>query len=152
MCVECTGVGKFEKEKMSQEKNTIYLGRIPHGFYESEIKSYFSQFGTVEQVHIPRNKKTSRFKHYAFVEFKESAVAKIAQETMDNYLLMNHQLVCKLVDSVKSARKSFKFINWKKLEEKKRSNQSLEKRLERIALKKKEKMEKLQELGIDYSF
>jgi nucleolar protein 15 len=137
---------------MTQEKNTIYLGRIPHGFYESEMRSYFSQFGTVEQVHIPRNKKTGRFKHYAFVEFKEASVAKIAQETMDNYLLMNHQLVCKLVDSVKSARKTFKFINWKKLEEKKRSNQSLEKRRERIAAKRIEKIQKLKELGIDYSF
>ena len=142
---------QMSKEK-NQEKNTIYLGRIPHGFYESEMRSYFSQFGTVEQVHIPRNKKTARFKHYAFVEFKEASVAKIAQETMDNYLMMNHQLVCKLVDSIAPSSKKFKFINWKKLEQEKRTNQSLEKRLERIANKKKDKMEKLKELGIDYSF
>lgn len=137
---------------MSIEKKTIYLGRIPHGFYENEMRSYFSQFGTVLKVHIPRNKKTGRFKHYAFIEFQEESVAKIAQETMNNYLLMNHQLVCKMAESVEGSTKKFKFINWVKLEQKKRSTSSLDKRIERISLKKKEKVEKLKELGIDYSF
>lgn len=133
------------------ELKTIYLGRIPHGFYETEIRSYFSQFGTVVAVHIPRNLKTGRFKHFAFIEFQEAQVAKIAQETMNNYLLMNHQLVCKMASSLKESKK-IKFINWRKVEQKKRSNSSLEKRLERIQLKKKEKAEQLKKLGIDYSF
>lgn len=40
---------------------------------------------------------TGRSKHYAFIEFESLAVAKIVQETMDNYLLMGHILQCKLI-------------------------------------------------------
>jgi nucleolar protein 15 len=35
----------------------IYLGRIPHGFYEDEMRGYFSQFGTVTRLRLSRNKK-----------------------------------------------------------------------------------------------
>ena len=132
----------------------IYLGRIPHGFYETEMKSYFSQFGTVERISIPRNKKTGRFKHFAFIEFQDEKVAKIAQETMDNYLLMNHQLVCKMVNEIPDnlCSKKFKFINWVKKEALKRSKSSLESRKARINSKMEEKNQKMKDLGIDYSF
>lgn len=36
---------------------TLYLGRIPHGFYEKQLKAYFEQFGDVEKVRLARNKK-----------------------------------------------------------------------------------------------
>lgn len=40
---------------------------------------------------------TGASKHYAFLEFKYESVATIVQETMDNYLLSGHILVCKVV-------------------------------------------------------
>ncbi len=43
------------------------------------------------------NKQTGRSKHYAWVEFKHPAVAKIAAETMDNYLLYGQVLRVKVV-------------------------------------------------------
>ena len=38
-----------------------------------------------------------RSKHYAFLEFDSSSVAKIVAETMDNYLLMGHILRCEVI-------------------------------------------------------
>lgn len=35
----------------------IYLGHIPHGFYEDQIQDFFSQFGTVNKVRLSRSKK-----------------------------------------------------------------------------------------------
>ena len=35
----------------------IYLGRVPHGFYEEQMKSYFTQFGDVTRLRLSRNKK-----------------------------------------------------------------------------------------------
>ena len=35
----------------------IYLGHIPHGFYENQIQDFFSQFGTVNKVRLSRSKK-----------------------------------------------------------------------------------------------
>ncbi|CAA7265540.1 unnamed protein product [Cyclocybe aegerita] len=57
----------------------------------------FLAFGDVMRVHVLHNKKTGRSKHYGFIEFDSSAVAKIVTETMDNYLLMGHILHCKLI-------------------------------------------------------
>ncbi len=35
----------------------VYVGRIPHGFYEKEMKGFFSQFGEVKRIRVSRNKK-----------------------------------------------------------------------------------------------
>ena len=43
--------------KDKSEVGVIYLGRIPHGFYEEEMESYFSQFGQVSRLRLSRNKK-----------------------------------------------------------------------------------------------
>ena len=40
---------------------------------------------------------TGKPKHYAFVEFDSSSVARIVADTMDNYLLMGHILTCKVI-------------------------------------------------------
>ncbi|KAH8730032.1 hypothetical protein GQ44DRAFT_723504 [Phaeosphaeriaceae sp. PMI808] len=83
----------------SNEPGVIYVGRVPRGFFESEMKKYFSQFGKVKRLRLSRNKKTGASKHYAFVEFASTEVADIVARTMDNYLLFGHILKCKLVPS-----------------------------------------------------
>ena len=94
----------------------VYLSRIPHGFYEDQIRAYFSQFGEVSRVRLSRDKrvrllgvtnfsccvpkiasKTGKSKHYGFIEFLSAPVAQIVAETMDNYLLMGHILTCKVI-------------------------------------------------------
>ena len=39
------------------ESAVVYLGHIPHGFYEEEMNKYFSQFGTVTRLKLARSKK-----------------------------------------------------------------------------------------------
>jgi len=85
------------QKQRAVERGVVYLGRIAHGFYEEEMKGYFSQFGEVTRVRLSRSKKTGRSKHYGFLEFASSAVAEIVCETMNNYLLCGHILVCKMV-------------------------------------------------------
>lgn len=41
----------------------IYLGHIPHGFYENQIQDFFSQFGTVNKVRLSRSKKVGGSDH-----------------------------------------------------------------------------------------
>lgn len=47
----------------------IYLGHIPHGFYEDEIRGFFSQFGTINKVRLSRSKKVCPFskRHDRFI-------------------------------------------------------------------------------------
>ncbi|XP_048006860.1 MKI67 FHA domain-interacting nucleolar phosphoprotein-like [Leguminivora glycinivorella] len=79
---------KIQKAKKKRpERGLVYLSHIPHGFYEHEMTQYFKQFGMVTKVRVIRSPRTGRSKGYAFVEFREPAVAEIVAETMNNYLM-----------------------------------------------------------------
>lgn len=69
---------------------------MPHGFYENELKGYFQQFGKVTNVLVARSNRTGNSKGFAFVEFLHPDVAKIAAETMNNYLMFKKRIVGKL--------------------------------------------------------
>ncbi|CEF98007.1 Nucleotide-binding, alpha-beta plait [Ostreococcus tauri] len=85
----------------------IYVGHVPHGFYETQMREYFGQFGDVTRVKVSRNKKTGRSKHYAFIEFKHPEVASIVAESMNNYLLANQVLKVTLIEPEKVHPKTF---------------------------------------------
>lgn len=46
-------------EKIQKLSSIVRIKNIPHGFYEKQIKSYASQFGTVKNVRVSRNPKVS---------------------------------------------------------------------------------------------
>lgn len=75
------------------------MGHIPHGFYEQEMREFFSQFGIVTRVKLCRSENSGRSKGYGYVEFLHTDVAKIAAETMNNYLMFKRRLVgtCSLI-------------------------------------------------------
>ncbi|KAH6569480.1 hypothetical protein BASA83_009908 [Batrachochytrium salamandrivorans] len=145
------------------EPGVVYLGHVPHGFYEAEMMSYFSQFGEVTRLRLSRNKKTGRSKHYAFIEFKDAEVAKIVSDTMNNYLMFNQIIKCKLVaaeklhvDTFKGCNRKFKVVPWNKVQRQKQNKpKTLEqwsantKRLEKNDVKKRKHLESL---GIEYEF
>ena len=43
--------------KLSDPRGVIYLGHLPFGFFEAQMKSFFAQFGVVTRIKISRNKK-----------------------------------------------------------------------------------------------
>ncbi|KAK9450447.1 uncharacterized protein V1518DRAFT_413867 [Limtongia smithiae] len=139
----------------------LYIGRIPHGFYETQMRSYFSQFGDITRLRLSRNKHTGKSKHYAFIEFASEEVAQIVAETMNNYLLFGHLLKVSVVPPEKvhaklfvGADKKFKQIPGAKLakhrHDKKRTIDDLKKLVDREEKRRKTKQDKLAELGIDY--
>ena len=163
-------VGKAPKAKKSTKVPTtsasgtpgvMYLARIPHGFYEHELRSYFGQFGDITRLRVVRNKKTGASRHRAFIEFADAEVADIAARTMDKYLLFGHILSAKTVppaqvhpDLFKGANRRFKVVPW---------NQMAGKQLERplsesqwqVKISKEEqrraaRSEKLKEMGYEF--
>ncbi|GLB40550.1 putative RNA recognition motif containing protein [Lyophyllum shimeji] len=156
---------KLEKAKRqpTQGRGVIYLGRIPHGFYEDQMRGYFSQFGTVTRVRLSRNKKTGKSKHYGFVEFASSSVAKIVAETMDNYLIMGHILRCKLIpqDEVHpelwvGANRKWRTVPRDRLtrveHNKPRTEDEQARAAKRLIKRQNERKRKLAEAGIKYDF
>uniref|UniRef100_A0A453B5K1 RRM domain-containing protein n=1 Tax=Aegilops tauschii subsp. strangulata TaxID=200361 RepID=A0A453B5K1_AEGTS len=67
-----------EKQQPEEPENTatvLYIGHIPHGFYEDQMQGFFQQFGAVKRVRIARNRKTGKSKHYGFIEFENPEVS-----------------------------------------------------------------------------
>lgn len=131
---------KASKKSKKLKKGVMYIGRLPDGFEEKELSKYFNQFGEITNVKLARNKKTGRSRHFGFLEFTNSEDAKVAQETMNNYLLMNHQLKVELVEedfkSSKKAKKGyFRVSKLKKDVKKLNKNDQLKKEKRKEAIK-----------------
>ncbi|XP_047728761.1 MKI67 FHA domain-interacting nucleolar phosphoprotein isoform X2 [Prionailurus viverrinus] len=148
-----------EKEKLTP--GVIYVGHLPPALYETQIRAYFSQFGTVTRFRLSRSKRTGNSKGYAFVEFASEDVAKIVGETMNNYLFGERLLKCHFIPPEKVHEELFRewHIPFKKpsYPAVKRYNQNrtlLQKLQMEERFKKKEKLlrKRLAKKGIDYDF
>ncbi|ORZ33918.1 hypothetical protein BCR44DRAFT_118253 [Catenaria anguillulae PL171] len=144
-------------------RGVIYLGRIPHGFYEDEMRQYFTQFGTVTRLRLSRNKKTGKSKHYAFVEFKDGDVADVVASTMNGYLMFGQVLVCKRLphsqvhpELFKGANRKFRPANLVAKEMKSinvpKSREAVVKTVKNLIAQEKARVAKIKAMGIDYDF
>ncbi|KAJ1663052.1 nucleolar protein [Coemansia sp. RSA 1813] len=156
---------RLEKAAKNTEKpGVVFVGRIPHGFYEDEMRGYFSQFGEIKRLRLSRNPTTGKSRHYAFIEFKSSEVATIAAGTMNNYLMFERLLKCKVVPE--SDVHSKMFANCKKpsytlglnkkqhiqASNRQRTQKELGDQVNRLVKAEKKRRSKLAAAGIDYDF
>ncbi|OVA11472.1 RNA recognition motif domain [Macleaya cordata] len=152
-------------EKVEPLENTatvLYIGRIPHGFYEKEMEDFFKQFGTIKRLRIARNKKTGKSKHFGFIEFESpEVVAKIVADCMHNYLLFEHMLQVHLIPQEKvhpklwyGVTRRYKPLNWTQIERKQHNKErTLEehrKLLEGIVKRDQKRRQRIEAAGIDY--
>lgn len=91
-----TGKGGKRAAKQT-ESSVIYLGHIPQGFFEAEMRKFFSQFGLVKRLKLFRSAKTNGSKGYAFIEFESPDIANTVAEAMDGYFIMERQLVSSII-------------------------------------------------------
>ena len=98
--LKMTEIKKSEAKKSETKKSEcgyMYIGHLPHGFYEKQVRGYFSQFGRVKRLRLARSPTTGKHKGYGFIEFESEAVAKVAADTMNNYLMFNKILKCQVI-------------------------------------------------------
>ncbi|KAJ2861998.1 nucleolar protein [Coemansia aciculifera] len=155
---------RLDKLKKSKGKpGVVYIGRIPHGFYEEQMMGYFKQFGTIKRLRLSRNPKTGRSRHFAFIEFAHHEVAKIVAETMNNYLMFERLLKCVVVPEDKVHPQLFVNRNAKivpgqrqrahqAVHNRQRTQEEVESQVNRLVAKENKKRTKLQAAGIDYDF
>lgn len=145
----------------SNNPGYVYVGRVPHGFYESQMRAYFSQFGHITNLRLSRNKTTGRSKHFAFLEFQSEDVAKIVAQTMDSYLLFGHILKVHFIpkeqlhpDTFKGANRRFTAVPWAKIQGRELAmpvgREQWEKRVEKEKGKREKKAEKAKEIGYEF--
>ncbi|XP_046515423.1 MKI67 FHA domain-interacting nucleolar phosphoprotein isoform X1 [Equus quagga] len=149
------------QEKKKLTPGVIYVGHLPPALYETQIKAYFSQFGTVTRFRLSRSKKTGNSKGYAFLEFESEDVAKIAAETMNNYLFGERLLKCHVIPPEKVHEELFRewhmpFRNpsYPAVKRYNKDRTLLQKLRMEERFKKKEKLlrKRLAKKGIDYNF
>ncbi|KAJ1976029.1 nucleolar protein [Dimargaris verticillata] len=157
------------KERLAQvtakegDRGVMYIGRIPHGFYEDEMRKYFGQFGRVTRLVISRNKQTGKSRHYGFIEFAHKEVAQVVAQTMHNYLLSGRLLQCAVVPPEKvhpqlfrDAGRKIRPVNRALVEKSRllnpRTAQKITRAQERMKRKDQATKEKLDKFGIAFEF
>jgi nucleolar protein 15 len=141
----------------------VFLGRIPYGFFEVQMRAFFEQFGEVKRLRLSRNKKTGRSKHFAFIEMEDADTAQVVAESMDDYLLFRHRLQCRVVqpDDIhpemwKGANQRYNKAPWRKINRvrhnKPRDLQRAKTITKRALSREERKRARLAQLGIDFDF
>ena len=111
------------------EPRVVYVGHIPHGFYEKEMNLYFAQFGDVRRLRLSRSKKSGNSRGFAFVEFVQSAAADKAASAMNGYMMHGRRLKAELIPASKVHDNLFKGAERRFV----RENHSAKARRQRIA-------------------
>lgn len=163
-----------EAKKKRKKKNTdksvkgkpwapgvVYVGHLPVGLFEPQLKAYFEQFGKVLRLRLSRSKKTGGSKGYAFIEFDCVEVAKIVAETMNNYLMGERIIKCHVMPAEKVHEKLFegscrefkKPLNPAvKRYNKRPTDEQIPKTTKKLLHKENKLRKRLAAQGIDYDF
>ena len=62
-----------EKNRIEEQKNKLYIGRIPYRVNEEKLERYFRRFGELVDVMINRDHKTKKSNGFGFVVFEEES-------------------------------------------------------------------------------
>ncbi|XP_042587589.1 MKI67 FHA domain-interacting nucleolar phosphoprotein-like [Cyprinus carpio] len=149
------------KKVQSLSPGVLYVGHLPRGLFERQLKSYFQQFGKVTRIRVSRSKKTGRSKGYGFVEFECDEVAKIVAETMNNYLIGERLIKCHVMPPEKVHEKLFvgsRLVFKKPMQpavvryNKQHGEEDLKKLGAKLLSKESKLRKRLAAKGIDYDF
>ncbi|CAL9095815.1 unnamed protein product [Musa acuminata var. zebrina] len=155
---------KITQEEDEPIKNTatvLYIGHIPHGFYEEQMEGFFKQFGKIKRLRIARNRKTGKSKHYGFLEFENPEVAKVVADEIHNYLLFEHNLQIHLILPERVHPKLWRGVNWRykplnwteiarKQHNKDRTVEEQQQMIQGIQKRDKKRRNRIKAAGIDY--
>ena len=141
----------------------VYIGHLPHGFYENELRGFFTQFGNVKNVKVSRSKRTARSKGYAFVAFDSAEVAEIACRAINGYIMFGQVLKCSIVkkkdvhpDLFKGCDKKFRAIPWQKIateiHDKPLTATEQKTRNRRLLRDERKRQKRIADAGIAYEF
>uniref|UniRef100_A0A8B9CJJ1 Nucleolar protein interacting with the FHA domain of MKI67 n=1 Tax=Anser brachyrhynchus TaxID=132585 RepID=A0A8B9CJJ1_9AVES len=143
------------------QPGVVYVGHLPRGICEPQLREYFGQFGTVTRLRLSRSKKTGGSKGYGFIEFESDDVAKIVADTMNNYLFSERLLKCHFMppekvheDLFKNSERMFRKPSQPAVRRYNKVRSLAEKaRMAKRLLRKENRLRKrLAERGIKYSF
>lgn len=60
----------------------VFIGGVPFGIDQQQIREDFMQFGDIEDVYLPSDRNTGKLRGFAFVTYREPGTAKGAAQAM----------------------------------------------------------------------
>lgn len=149
----------------ADRKGVIVLSHIPFGFFEEQMRGFFTQFGTVTRLRLSRAKKSGRSRGYAFVEFDDKEVAAIVAETMNDYLMYGRRLKCKVVPNDQVHPSTFlgsgrprkdttteRHLAHRLSHNRSKTQSQMDKNVRRLLDKEEKRRQKLEAKGVHYEF
>jgi len=151
---------KTKAKREPMKRGVVYIGHVPYGFFEKQMRRFFKQFGRVTRLRVSRNKH-GKSRGYAFVEFADHEVAEIVAKALDGYFIFEKVIAAKMVPEEKVHPMMFKgwgpegnqsaFHVQKRAEaEKNRKPKTAEEKETARQKRLKQQQDKLTKLGIDY--
>lgn len=145
----------------AKQRPVIFIGQLPKQFQEKEMRKYFGQFGPLVKVRLARDRRSGASKLHGWVEFAKMPDARIAAETMNNYLLFGKMMKVEVMELPPANlfpanyRESFTEFDWRGAEYKRETApKPLEewKALQAVyELERALHLKHLKALGFDYS-
>lgn len=83
---------RHEFDPTRLNRGVVLIQNLPKGFFEDQLKQYFTQYGRVTRLRVARSEITGGSKGFAYIEFKYPEVAKVAAEAMNGYLMFRQRL------------------------------------------------------------
>merc|ERR1719487_2593608 len=146
--------------KLDKSRGVMYLGHIPDGFMEAQMRKYFKQYGSVHRIRLSRNRSSGKSRGYAFIEFESPEVAEVVAKTMNGYMMFKRTLQAKVVPNDKLHRRMWcgmgisgrKHLDRRNDQNNRHVVKMTYKRFDRLHGKETKRNQKLAEMGIDYKF
>lgn len=61
---------------MSQSK--VYVGNFPYTVTEEELRAFFGEFGSIQELNLIKDRETGRSRGFAFISYESPAAAEAA--------------------------------------------------------------------------
>lgn len=71
---------------------SIYVGNLSYEINQEDLTEVFTEYGTVQRVHLPTDRDTGRLRGFAFVEMETEAEEDKAIKALDGAEWMEREL------------------------------------------------------------
>lgn len=86
---------------------SIYVGNLAYEIQKEDLSEVFNEYGSVQRVHIPKDRETGQVRGFAFVEMKSEANENKAIEVLDGAEWMGRDIKVDKAKPRRQERKTF---------------------------------------------
>ena len=86
---------------------SIYVGNLAYEINKEDLSEVFNEYGSVERVHIPKDRETGQVRGFAFVEMKSEVNENKAIKILDGAEWMGRDIKVDKAKPRRQERKTF---------------------------------------------